>query len=92
MEEAARVRRVPGNYQRLARLGERARSAAKHYVDGIQPLRQQVRREVPDESPGRRAWSNPELRIYDNDERFATCCYDQSKALAIRGPSHGRRC
>lgn len=82
MEEAlASAEYLESAYQRLQD-GERATGpAAKRYVDGIQLYGNKFGGRYLTSRQAAALRSNPKLRIYDNDERFVTCCYDQSKAL-----------
>lgn len=82
MEEAlATAEFLTDSYSRLHDGEQVSGPAAKRYADGLQLYHNMFggRHLTGRQAAALRA--NRKLRIYDNEEQFVTCCYDQSKAL-----------
>lgn len=82
MEEAlATAEFLTDSYARLQDGEQVSGPAAKRYEEGLQLYHNMFggRHLTGRQAAALRA--NPRLRIYDNEEQFVTCCYDQAKAL-----------
>lgn len=82
MEEAlATAEFLTDSHARLLEGEQVTGPAAKRYNEGTQLYHNMFggRHLTGRQAAALRA--NPKLRIYDNEEQFVTCCYDQSKAL-----------
>jgi hypothetical protein len=82
MEEAlAAAEFLQGAYDRLEAGEAVTGPAAKRYTEGIQLYNNKFGGRYLTNRQAAALRSNPKLRIYDSEEQFVTCCYDQSKAL-----------
>jgi len=82
MEEAlAAAEYLEAAYTRLDNGESVTGPAAQRYRDGVRLYRRQFGGRYLTNRQAAALRSNPRLRIYDNNEQFVTCCYDQSKAL-----------
>jgi hypothetical protein len=62
--------------------GERVTGpAANRYTEGIQLYHNKFGGRYLTNRQAAALRSNPKLRIYDSEDQFVTCCYDQTKAL-----------
>lgn len=82
MEEAlASAEFLEGAYQRLQDGEQVTGPAEKRYAEGIQLYGNRFGGRFLTNRQAAALRSNPKLQIYDSEEQFVTCCYDQSKAL-----------
>lgn len=82
MEEAlATAEFLEGAYNRLEAGEQVTGPAAKRYTEGIALYNNKFGGRYLTSRQAAALRSNPKLRIYDSEEQFVTCCYDQSKAL-----------
>jgi hypothetical protein len=82
MEEAlASAEFLEAAYQRLQDGEHVTGPAAKRYAEGIRLYGNKFGGRYLTNRQAAALRSNPKLRIYDSEEQFVTCCYDQSKAL-----------
>lgn len=82
MEEAlAAAEFLTDSHTRLQEGEQVTGPAAERYTEGIQLYHNMFggRHLTGRQAAALRA--NPKLRIYDNEDQFVTCCYDQAKAL-----------
>lgn len=82
IEEAlASAEFLTDSYTRLQAGEQVSGPAAKRYIEGIQLYHNTFGGRHLTGRQAAALRSNPKLRIYDNEDQFVTCCYDQSKAL-----------